>query len=114
MDVIEHLPDPGIMLQRMHSVLRVGGKAIIGTPLFINRDLVSPYHVREFNVDELTTLVQGYFCDLQVALLPERRLDGIVYQNNFCENLTLEVGLANVSSEELKNAFTALHSRPLV
>lgn len=84
MDVIEHLPDPEIMLKQMRSILAPGGRVIIGTPLYINDRLISKYHIREFSSNELRELVQRYFEAVQLTYLPERRLDGKVYQGNFC------------------------------
>ena len=57
MDVIEHLPNPTIMLERMAGMIRPNGRAIIGTPLFINSGLISPYHVHEFKAEELKSLI---------------------------------------------------------
>lgn len=84
MDVIEHLPDPDVMLEKMVSLVRPGGTIIVGTPLFITSELVSQYHVREFELKELESLVGKYFDVIKITLLPERRKDGKIYPENFC------------------------------
>ena len=83
MDVIEHLPNPDVMLEKMASLVRPGGAIIIGTPLYITDELISPYHVHEFELKELETLVGKYFDINETTLLPERRKDGEVYSDNF-------------------------------
>lgn len=84
MDVIEHLPDPDIMLKKMASLVRPCGTIIIGTPLYISDELVSPYHVHEFELKELESLIDKYFDVTTTRLLPEKRRDGKVYSENFC------------------------------
>lgn len=84
MDVIEHLPDPVFLLAEMKRCLREGGMAYIGTPLYINDALISPYHTKEFTLEEFQATVSSYFTIQEVVLLPELRLDGIVYEDNYC------------------------------
>jgi 2-polyprenyl-3-methyl-5-hydroxy-6-metoxy-1,4-benzoquinol methylase len=84
MDVIEHLPNPELLLEKMLFRLRPGGTVIVGTPLYINDELVSPYHVHEFELKELQDLASRYFEIIKTTLLPQRRSDNQVYSDNFC------------------------------
>ena len=83
MDVIEHLPRPEELLERAVAVVRPGGRVLVGTPLHLGEELVSPYHVREFARDELVDLVAPWIAVDAVHLLPMRRLDGIVHDEGF-------------------------------
>lgn len=83
MDVIEHLPDPAELLTVARDVVRAGGTIIIGTPLYIRDDLVSPYHVKEFTRDEISALVKAHLPLTEERLIPNLRLDGKVYDESF-------------------------------
>lgn len=83
MDVIEHLPNPAELLTVARDVVRPGGLIIIGTPLYIRDDLVSPYHVKEFNRDEISSLVGQHLPLTEELLIPNKRLDGKVYDGAF-------------------------------
>ena len=59
--VIEHMNDDHLFLNEIKRVLRPGGKAIITTPnkpMSITRN---PWHVREYTIVELKTLMAQYF-----------------------------------------------------
>jgi 2-polyprenyl-3-methyl-5-hydroxy-6-metoxy-1,4-benzoquinol methylase len=83
MDVIEHLPDPVELLTAAKALVRPGGTIIVGTPLYIRDDLVSPYHVKEFTRDEISALVGGQLPLTEELLIPNKRLDGKVYDATF-------------------------------
>jgi 2-polyprenyl-3-methyl-5-hydroxy-6-metoxy-1,4-benzoquinol methylase len=46
MDVLEHLPDPCELLRVAGRLVTPPGLMLIGTPLFVSAERVSPYHVR--------------------------------------------------------------------
>lgn len=80
MDVIEHLPHPEELLEAAARVVRPDGRIIIGTPLFIREELVSPYHVKEFTREEIGELVRSRLTVEEEHILPEVRSDGQVYE----------------------------------
>jgi hypothetical protein len=81
MDVIEHLPDPEELLKIAISLINPNGLIIIGTPLFISPELVSPYHVKEFTLSEIRALVQKFLTGKDEVLLPIVRMDGKLHDN---------------------------------
>jgi hypothetical protein len=81
MDVIEHLPDPEELLKTAISLISTNGLIIIGTPLFISPELVSPYHVKEFTLPEIRALVQKFLTGKDEVLLPIVRMDGKLHDN---------------------------------
>lgn len=83
MDVIEHLPDPCELLQIAASIVKPHGLVLIGTPIFLSAELVSPYHVKEFTVQEMRDMFACYFCIKQEIVLPMSRTDGRTYDEGF-------------------------------
>ena len=81
MDVIEHLPDPEELLKTAIRLINTNGLIIIGTPLFISPDLVSPYHVREFTLSEIRALVERFLIRKDEVMLPIVRMDGKLHDN---------------------------------
>jgi len=62
--VIEHIEDDKKYVSEIHRVLRPGGKFIVTTP---NRKMSitrNPWHVREYTIDELDTLLGKYFASV--------------------------------------------------
>lgn len=83
MDVIEHLPDPAELLVAAKANVRPGGLVLVGTPLYVRDDLVSPYHVKEFTREEIRGIVAEHLPVTEEILLSIRRQDGEVYENSF-------------------------------
>ena len=83
MDVIEHLPDPAELVQAAAAVLRPNGILIVGTPLYLGEDLLSPYHVREFRRAEIADLLKRHLQVDEELILPDKRLDGHVHDEAF-------------------------------
>lgn len=83
MDVIEHLPDPVELLRLASEVPAPGGSFVLGTPLFIRPELVSPYHVREFCLAELRSLLSPHFSVERETLLAQTRSDGRLYPDSY-------------------------------
>lgn len=83
MDVIEHLPQPAELLEAASRTMKDGGVAVIGTPLFIRRDLVSPYHVKEFTREEISGLISSQLAVDSEHIFSGRRSDGKTYEQAF-------------------------------
>jgi 2-polyprenyl-3-methyl-5-hydroxy-6-metoxy-1,4-benzoquinol methylase len=83
MDVIEHLPRPEELLEVARRVVRPGGTVVVGTPLYIRDDLVSPYHVKEFTQEEIASIIRSELPLTEEVVLPGKRLDGEYYEQSF-------------------------------
>lgn len=83
MDVIEHLPEPEELLEAASRTLKESGVAVIGTPLFVRPDLVSPYHVKEFTKEEISEIIASRLTIESEHLLPGVRSDGVNYDEAF-------------------------------
>jgi ubiquinone/menaquinone biosynthesis C-methylase UbiE len=59
--VIEHIEDDEKMVAEMSRVLKPGGKMIMTTPNIKMSLTRNPWHVREYTVEELETLLQRHF-----------------------------------------------------
>jgi SAM-dependent methyltransferase len=64
--VIEHLSDPGPYLSAIARLLRTDGLAIITTPNIETSDRANPYHVHEYEGEELRRTLLQYFEDVQM------------------------------------------------
>lgn len=64
--VIEHIRKDAFFLQEIHRVLRPGGVALLTTP---NRSMSlsrNPWHIREYQADELKALAAGIFNEVEM------------------------------------------------
>ncbi|MCS6833225.1 MAG: class I SAM-dependent methyltransferase [Flammeovirgaceae bacterium] len=64
--VIEHIENDRLFVEEIRRVLRKGGKAIITTPnkkLSLTRN---PWHVREYEIEELRKLLATYFSKVDI------------------------------------------------
>jgi SAM-dependent methyltransferase len=63
-DVIEHLPDPGILLKEVYRILKTGGKVFISVPAFpilwSDFDVFSG-HCRRYSVQSLIREISPFF-----------------------------------------------------
>lgn len=82
-DVIEHLPRPEELLELAAQVLRPEALCLIGTPLYISDELVSPYHVKEYTKPEIRQVLSGFFAVEQEVVLPHSRKDGNIYAEGY-------------------------------
>ncbi len=70
MDVIEHVTEPEALLDVMQRFTAPGGTVVVGTPLFVRPDEVSPYHVKEYTVEELNRMLLPRFDKTGERFLP--------------------------------------------
>ena len=84
LDVIEHLPNPKELLDFMRYYQKENSSILIGTPLFIHKDLVSPYHVTEYTKEEIRNLV-GYSNISVEWILPGSRKNNLTKEKNYYE-----------------------------
>lgn len=82
-DVIEHLPRPEELLELAAQVLRPRALCLIGTPLYVSDELVSPYHVKEYTKSEIRQVLSGAFAIEREIVLPHMRKDGNVYTEGY-------------------------------
>ena len=59
--VIEHIKDDKAFVREVHRVLRHGGRFVVSTPNAPMSLTRNPWHVREYRVEELKTLLESVF-----------------------------------------------------
>jgi SAM-dependent methyltransferase len=59
--VMEHLEDPTVYLESISSLLASGGTAIITTPNIETSDKINPFHVHEYESDEMQKTLDPHF-----------------------------------------------------
>jgi SAM-dependent methyltransferase len=64
--VIEHFSDPGPYLDAVASLLAPGGTALLTTPNVRTSDRVNPYHVHEYEAEELRELLATRFAEVEL------------------------------------------------
>jgi SAM-dependent methyltransferase len=64
--VIEHLRDPGPYLEAIARCLAPGGTALLTTPNRLTSDGVNPFHVHEYEADELAGVLRRYFEEVEL------------------------------------------------
>ena len=83
MDVIEHLTAPSELLALADSAMKPDGRFLVGTPLFVNRENVSKYHVKEYTFPDLIALVAKRFRVVSIRRLPDKLKTGGVCPDRF-------------------------------
>jgi len=64
--VIEHLRDPGPYLEAIARCLAPSGTALLTTPNRLTSDGVNPFHVHEYEADELVGVLRSHFEDVEL------------------------------------------------
>ncbi|MDH3211718.1 MAG: class I SAM-dependent methyltransferase [Myxococcales bacterium] len=64
--VIEHLEDPGPYLAAIAELLEPDGVALLTTPNRLTSDGVNPYHVHEYQADELAERLREWFASVEM------------------------------------------------
>jgi len=81
LQTIEHVPDPGAVLEHFRSQLRPGGTAYISTPNVLTlapegaEKSGNPWHVKEYRAEEFRELCEAHFPSVEVlGLFHARKL----------------------------------------
>jgi 2-polyprenyl-3-methyl-5-hydroxy-6-metoxy-1,4-benzoquinol methylase len=81
LQTIEHLEDPGGVLEHFHALLRPGGCAYVSTPNVLTlappgaHRSGNPWHVREYRADEFRALCEAHFHSVELlGLFHARKL----------------------------------------
>jgi 2-polyprenyl-3-methyl-5-hydroxy-6-metoxy-1,4-benzoquinol methylase len=82
-DVIEHLPNPGELLEFITLVLKKNKYAIIGTPLLVRDDLISKYHIKEYTILEMREIIEPFLKINHEKIMPHTRKDGVTYEQGY-------------------------------
>jgi len=64
--VIEHLEDPSPYLAAMAQLVRSGGTVLLTTPNLLTSDRVNPFHVHEYQSDELAAALEPHFHSVEM------------------------------------------------
>lgn len=64
--VIEHLEDPGPYLAAISRLLEPNGTAYVTTPNVLTSDGVNPWHVHEYQAEELRELLLRHFAEVEM------------------------------------------------
>jgi len=64
--VIEHIEDDDTFVKELARVLKKGGKAVITTPNRLMSLTRNPWHVREYTWQQLKTLLEKYFSNVEL------------------------------------------------
>ena len=64
--VIEHLEDPGPYLAAIARMLEPEGTAYITTPNVLTSDGVNPWHVHEYEAEELRSVLLAHFAEVEM------------------------------------------------
>jgi SAM-dependent methyltransferase len=64
--VIEHLADPTPYLDAIETLLRPAGTALITTPNVVQSDGENPFHVHEYEAEELRTRLNRHFSEIEL------------------------------------------------
>ena len=64
--VIEHLADPRAYLEQIARVLAPGGMLLLSTPNLRQSDGENPYHLHEYQADELAAVLARHFADVEM------------------------------------------------
>jgi len=64
--VIEHLEDPSVYLEAIARLLAPAGRALITTPNLLTSDKINPFHVHEYESEELHQCLLPYFGEVEM------------------------------------------------
>lgn len=80
--VIEHIAKDALFLEEIHRVLKPGGRAIITTPNRKRSLTRNPWHVREYEAQELANLMGKFFPKLELYGVQGNEKVEAYYQKN--------------------------------
>lgn len=64
--VIEHIKNDELFIQEIHRVLKPGGKAILTTPNIFMSLSRNPWHIREYNPEQMREILKSSFEDVEL------------------------------------------------
>jgi len=64
--VIEHIQDDQMFIREIHRVLKPGGKLFVSTPNRFMSLTRNPWHIREYSVNELKSLIGNVFRQVEM------------------------------------------------
>jgi SAM-dependent methyltransferase len=64
--VIEHLEDPAILIEAIARLLEPDGVALMTTPNLLTSDRINPYHVHEYQAEELRGHLLPRFAEVEM------------------------------------------------
>ncbi|MFN7012758.1 MAG: class I SAM-dependent methyltransferase, partial [Bacteroidia bacterium] len=80
--VIEHIEDDLLFLAEIQRVLKPGGQLILTTPNIKMSLTRNPWHVREYTLEELKTLLEKYFSKVEMkGITGNQKVMDYYYEN---------------------------------
>lgn len=80
--VIEHIEDDHLFLSEIQRVLKPGGQLILTTPNIKMSLTRNPWHVREYTLQELRTLLEKYFTKVEMkGITGNKKVMDYYYEN---------------------------------
>ncbi len=80
--VIEHIEDDLLFLAEIQRVLKPGGQLILTTPNIKMSLTRNPWHVREYTLEELKTLLEKYFSKVEMkGITGNKKVMDYYYEN---------------------------------
>lgn len=80
--VIEHIKDHDLFLKEIHRLLKPGGKAYITTPNRVKSIARNPWHVKEFNYEEISLTLNTHFSKYSIQGIQGSDISKSYYDQN--------------------------------
>ena len=111
-EVIEHVPDPNLVIAEIARLLSPTGVLLISTPnkaeYSDKNDYKNEYHLKEFYIDEFREFLHEHF--KSVNFLGQRLISTSLFWSMDDNSKTLDVAFEDsTQSQELQNVFTPVY-----